>query len=151
MWQNGRTNDMINFKICLDAEKASTLQNRMVECVNKTTFNHPLYGKISVWCGALENEYFSILFMGGVITVSVDAREFNIDKVSTVYAESQSLLDMSELVKGSTPEVQLQLRNNYLAITDREQSEMTFADLMFILNWQYVEGARVDETDLLGV
>jgi len=61
-------------------------------------------------------------------------------------------LDTAELIKGSSEEVKVELQNNYRdVIAPREQSELTFADLMFILKWEYAEGAKVEETDLFGV
>jgi hypothetical protein len=143
---------MVNFKITLSKEKALLLQNRIVECVTKTSQTHPLYGKLSVWRGALENEYFEIMFLGGVVVVSVEEREMELGKRSVTYAESQSLLDSAELVKGASPELQGSIiQEEYTKVIAKcEQNEITFADIMFILNWQYAEGAKVDEADMLG-
>ena len=142
---------MINFKLSLTPEKALPLQNRVVECVTKSSENNLAYGKISVWRGALKDEYFSIMFVGGVIVVSIEEREMELGKNSVTYAESQSLLDTAELVKGSSPEMQGSIQLEYKdVISKREQNEITFADLMFIFNWQYAEGAKVDESDMLG-
>ncbi len=142
---------MINFKLSLTPEKALPLQNRVVECVTKSSENHIAFGKISIWRGAVKDEYFSVMFVGGVIVVSVEEREMELGKNSVTYAESQSLLDTAELVKGSSPEMQGEIQGQYTnVISKREQNEITFADVMFILNWQYIEGAKVDESDMLG-
>ncbi len=142
---------MINFKHCLTPEKALPLQNRVVECVTKLSESHIAFGKISIWRGALKDEYFSIMFIGGVVIVSVEEREMELGKRSVTYAESQSLLDSAELIKGASPELQGSIQAEYTnVISKREQNEITFSDMMFILNWQYVEGAKVDESDMLG-
>jgi len=141
---------MVNFKITLSKEKALLIQNRIVECVTKTSQTHPLYGKLSVWRGALENEYCEIMFLGGVVVVSVEEREMELGKRSVTYAESQSLLDSAELVKGASPELQGSIQAEYTnVISKREQNEITFADIMFILNWQFCNNAKVDESDIL--
>ncbi len=142
---------MINFKLLLTPENALPLQNRIVECVFKTSKTHPLYGKFSMWHGALETEYFEVMFLGGVVVVLIAEREMELGKHSVAFAESQSLLDMAELIKGSSPELKVSLQDEYTnVISKREQMEITFANIMSILNWQYVEGAKVDETDMLG-
>ncbi len=142
---------MITFKICLSDEQATPLQNRMVECVTKSTAIHPIYGKYVMWRGTTELEFFTVMFVGGVLVLSLAEREFNLVDSAINYAESQTLLDTAELVKGSSPEMQVELQRNYSGvIAKREQNEITFADVMFILKWQYVEGAKVDESDMLG-
>jgi len=142
---------MINFKHCLTPDKALPLQNKVVECVTKTSTQHTIFGKVNIWRGALTEEYFSVMFIGGVVVVSVSERECHIGEKTVSYAESQSLLDTAELVKGSAPEMQQELQKHYNeVIAKKEQDEVTFADMMFILNWQYVEGAKVDESDMLG-
>lgn len=141
---------MINFKLCLTDEQALPLQNRIVEDVVKSSSEHPLLGKISIWKGSLKEEFFSVMFLGGVVVVAIAEREMQLGDPSINYAESQSLLDTAELVRGSSPEVQSDLQKNYHNVTaKKEQEEITFADLMFILKWEYVDGAKVDESDLL--
>lgn len=143
---------MINFKIKLTKEEAAKWQNRKVEYVSKSTSLHPTFGKFSTWVGALENEYFTILFLGGVIILSVAEREFILGQNNLVFAEATSLLQATELIKGSTPEIQQDIQNQYNTIVSlQEQNEITFNNLMSILNWQYTDESVVDETDLLGV
>lgn len=143
---------MINFKIKLTKEEAAKWQNRKVEYVSKSTSLNPTFGKFSTWVGALENEYFTILFLGGVIILSVAEREFILGQNNVVFAETISLLQAAELIKGSTPEIQQNIQNQYNTIVSlQEQNEITFDNIMSILNWQYTDEAVVDETDLLGV
>lgn len=141
---------MISFKHCLTPEDAQSLQNKVVECVTKTSSQHPLFGKISRWQGALNDEYFLITFSSGVVMVSVVEREHYLGESIRSYAESQSLLDTVESVKNADPQLQREIQKHYTNVTAvKEQEEVTFADMMFILNWKYVEGARVDESDML--
>jgi len=140
---------MINFKLCLTDEEAKPLQNRFVEHVVKTSTQHPLLGKISVWRGTLKEEFFTVMFVGGVVVVSVAEREMKLGDPSINYAESQSMLDTAEAVKTASEEGKVLLQSNYRdVVAKNEQDTITFADLMFILKWEYVEGAKVDESDL---
>ena len=111
-----------------------------------------MLGKTTLWSGALETEYFKVLFAGGVSVVSINDREMELNENPGInYAESQSLLDTVELIKTSSIEEKISLRNEYNLITSiKEQDEITFADIMRLLNWKYAENARVDESDMLG-
>jgi hypothetical protein len=141
---------MVNFQITLPKESVLPLQGRIVESVYKTSTIHPIFGKMTTWRGALENEYFSILFIGGVLVVSVAEREYQLGHVSVNYAESKSLLDMAELIKGSSSEMKIELQKDYNVISKKEQDEVKFEDLLPILDWRYAQFAKVDETDMLG-
>lgn len=143
---------MINFKNCLTDEQAAKFQNKVVEDVVKSSTSSPLLGKVSVWRGSLKDEFFQVMFVGGVVVVTTAEREMQLGENSENYAESQTMLDTAELVQGSSEEMKAELQANYRdVIAPKEQEEITFADLMFLLKWEYAEGAKVDETDLFGV
>jgi len=143
---------MINLKVSVDAAKALPLQTRVVECVTKSSSLHPTFGKITCWRGALKDEYFYIVFIGGVVVVSVAECEFQLGQISVNYAESESLLKSAEIIKAADKEFKQQLQSDYTnIIAKQEQDEITFDDVMIILDWRYADLARVDESDLFGV
>jgi len=141
---------MIKFNVDAPPEKALPLQNRVVEYVCKTRTNHPEFGLMTTWKGAVENEYFSILFIRGILIVSVVERECQLGHVSVPYAESMTLTHAIRAVDGADNSVKLEVQNDYNKNTSqKEQDDITFDDVMECLKWKLKENVKVDE-DLLG-
>jgi hypothetical protein len=70
-------------------------------------------------------------------------------EMSINYAESETLSVALENVKSGDKVVINSVRNEYNKNTSiKEQQEITFADVMIPLDWQYTEFAKVDESDL---
>lgn len=142
-------NLMISFKTILPVEQALTYQNKMVEYVCKSVTIHPALGKLTTWRGALETEYFSVMFVGGILVVSVVERELHLGHISVSYSESESLIKATSDLDGINDTEKDKLRQEYnLNTSKKEQDEITFDDVMLSLNWNYVPFAKIDENIL---
>ena len=137
---------MVNFQITLPKEDALQLQGRIVEYVCKTQIINPTFGKMTTWRGSLENEYFSIMFICGILVVSVVEREMQLGDISVSYAESESLTKAINTINGADDATVEKIREEYNQNTSKkEQDEITFDDVMLTLNWRYAPLAKVDE------
>ena len=126
---------MVKFKIIAPPEEALPLVNRVVCDVCESRNTNPIAGKIVSWRGSVENEYFSILFLGGRLLISLVERECQLGHVSVIYA-------MSETLSNSLISLKDEIDNSF--ILKKEIDEISFTDVMVALNWRYAENAKID-------
>ena len=68
---------MIMFeRLVLEEEKAKAFQGKTVEYACKTMMTNPMFGRFPSWRGTLSDSFFTIVFVGGLLEVSVAEREF---------------------------------------------------------------------------
>lgn len=136
---------MAELDIIAPQEIAAPLQNRMVCDVLETRATMPGTGRIVSWRGSTQEEYFSILFVQGVITVALNERECLLSESFVNYAMSMALSKAMKGLPGRDDATkQEDIQNYYTKLAEAELNEITFIDVMNLLNWQYKLGAKVD-------
>ena len=136
---------MIELDIIVPGEVAAPLQNRLVCDLLETRATIPGIGRIVSWRGSTQEEYFSILFVRGIFSVSVNERECLLNDSIVNYAMSMALSKAMKGFPGRDESAKQEDIQNYLDIlADKEMDEITFADAMMLLNWTYKLGAKVD-------
>ena len=123
---------MVKFKLIAPPEEALPLVNRVVCDVCESRTINPIAGKMVSWRGSVENEYFSILFLGGRLMISLVERECQLGHVSVIYAISETLDYLKDF------------GNVHSASINKDIDEISFTDVMVALNWRYAENAKVD-------
>ena len=140
---------MVKFEIIIAPEIASLYQNRVVCDVCEYHITDPLLGKMASWRGSVKDEYFSILFVKGVLTVSLVERECQLGHSAINYAMSECLF---KALKENKEEI---LKTDatfdyYTKQSVKEQNEVHFIDIMVALNWNYGERAKIYYDTLMG-
>lgn len=139
---------MIEFDITLSPAEAKTLQDRVVEQVTEYRTTHPLFGKMASWRGAVALEYFSIVFVRGVLVVSVVERECQLGHIASNYATTKTLTKALDAMDTDEKKLSAQeIYNN--TVSDSEQNEITFDDILAILDWRYAQFAKYDRDVLM--
>lgn len=139
---------MVILQSIVPPEKLEPFKGKTVEYVCKSFLTSPFLGKVPGWRGALENEYFSIGFVSGVLAVSISECEYKLGASETTLslAESKTLSNMLTALKGEDElllqKVQLGYHKN---IAPQEQMEITLEDIMAFLDWKYAQLAKIDE------
>ncbi len=117
-------------------------QNRVVCDVTEYKINTPV-GPASSWRGSVAEEYFSITFLKGILTISLVERECQLGHNVVNYAISEAL-SQALSVAGSNATMITEAHHNYsLKQCPKEQKEISFTDVMVVLGWRYVENAKI--------
>jgi hypothetical protein len=133
---------MVKFETILPPEVASMFQNRTVCDVTEYHITDPLLEKMASWRGSVKDEYFSILFVKGVLTVSLVERECQLGHTAVNYALSEPLFkalreNQEEILKTDAA------FDYYVKQSPKEQDVVHFIDIMVALNWRYAERAKI--------
>jgi hypothetical protein len=142
----------IKFVLLTSPAIADGLKRRVVCDVTEYHPTHPLVGRIASWRGSTETEYFSIVFVKGMLTVSVAERECHVaDTEHTVnYAMTDNLKAALDKATGGGATAALEARYDYEKLKDpEEQAKISFADVMTALDWRYKEGVKIDHDVLM--
>jgi hypothetical protein len=133
---------MVKFEIILPPEQAVLLQNRTVCDVCEYHITDPLLGKMASWRGSVKDEYFSILFVKGVLTVSLVERECQLGHEAINFAMSEPLFkalreNQDEILKTDAT------FDYFVKQSPKEQEVVHFIDVMVVLDWRYAERAKI--------
>ena len=142
---------MVKFALTAPLEVAVKLVNRVVCDVCEYRHTHPVFGPFVVWRGSVAEEWFTIMFMRGILTISLAERECQVGENIIHYAMSEVMAKCYNTGKnGATPIGEVEAVAEYLAKTmPKEIAEISFTDVMVVLNWKYSPNAKIDY-DLLG-
>jgi hypothetical protein len=140
---------MVKFEVIVPPEIAVMFQDRVVCDVCEYHITDPLLGKMASWRGSVKDEYFSILFVKGVLTVSLVERECQLGHEAINYAMSELLVKALKENKEDVLKTDSTL--DYFAKQGpKEQEIVHFIDVMVILNWRYAEWAKIYYDLLMG-
>ena len=117
----------IKFEIITSAAIADGMKGRVVCDVCEYHPTHPAFGKLTTWRGSTETEYFRIVFVKGMLTISLAEMERQIAQPENTinYAVSSNL-------KAALDKTTEDARSDYERLVNpREQAEISFADVMF--------------------
>ena len=118
-------------------------QNRVVCDMVEYYMIHPMLGKYRAWIGSVEEEYFSIVFMAGFLTVSLDAREgccgFDVQKYACTERVYEALM-----VKDDAGMKQIISEYSMTTMMD-DFDNLTTQDVMDVLKWTIKPGAHVQK------
>ena len=103
----------------------------------------PLLGKMASWRGSVEEEYFSIIFAKGILTVSLVEREYNLGHSAVNFAMSERLFRILKENKDNAALRTTETLDYYIKQNQKEQKEISFIDVMVILEWRYAERAKI--------
>ena len=118
------------------------LKGRTVCDVTEFHITHPLLGKIAQWKGSVEEEYFSIIFAKGILTVSLVEREHYLDQSAVNYAISERLLKILSKSENETVK-KAGILDYHFRQYPKEQEDVSFTDVMVVLEWKYKERAKI--------
>ena len=135
---------MVKFVPLLPQDASALLQNRVVCDVTENHLTTALFESIVSWRGSVAEEYFSIMFLRGILTVSLVERECQLGYNAVNYAMSEALSQTLN-VAGDNAIMTTEAHFNYnIKQGPKEQKEISFTDVMVVLGWQYKEGVKVD-------
>jgi hypothetical protein len=124
------------------ADQKKKLQDKKVCDVTEMVLPS-IIGYYKGWIGSTEEEYFSIVFVKGIITVSLEEREFRLGRepinYSVVDSLHESLIGPITAAKKTT----VDLYNTKLYLDDVKL--LTFKDVMKSLKWKLDTGVEVEE------
>lgn len=130
----------------IDGETAARIQNKIVQDVTEFCILS-LAGKHRSWQGSTEKEYFSVVFINGVLSVSISEREMRLLEEARIYALS------TEMIKAANEVDEIrrtEMVYNYLNTTFiSDIKEITFEDVMKVLNWKPKNNLKIGFDDLL--
>ena len=125
----------------------SLLQGRTVCNVTQSHSTNPVVGKITGWRGSVEEEYFTITFIKGVLTISMAEREMLLSQNPLHFAMVEPLAELLE--RGDSVAVSQGIYDyNTNGQCEKDHKEISFTDVMVPLNWQYKEDAHIDYDEL---
>lgn len=137
----------VKFVLNLPPEQSTLFQNRTVCDVTEYRINHPAVGKMASWRGSVETEYFNIVFVKGMLTVSLAERECQVADLDHTfnYAMSEHLKQALDKATGNDAVSALEARYNFEQVQEpKDQEAISFTDVMVALNWRYRPGVKVD-------
>ena len=139
---------MVKFTPLLPQDAAALFHNRFVCDVIEnrlTTLPEPIVS----WRGSVAEEYFSVMFLRGILTVSLSERECQLGYNAVNYAMSEAL-SQALSVAGDNSIMTTEAHFNYNTNRGiKEQKEISFTDVMVVLGWQYKdESVKVDYNPL---
>lgn len=88
------------------------------------------------WTGSTEEKWFSIVFVKGVLTVSVEEREMYLGKFPINLALSDTLEEMLSPPVTATKNMMVDMYNSSLYLEDLRK--ITFKDIMKLLKWKFL-------------
>jgi hypothetical protein len=133
---------MVKFSPLLPQGAAALFSNRVVCDVTQYQMDTPA-GPVTSWRGSVAEEYFSIMFLRGILTVSLVERECQLGTNAVNYAMSANLAE-SLKVAGDNAIMSTESHFNYnTKQSQKEHKEVSFTDVMVVLGWQYKEGAFI--------
>jgi len=133
---------MLKFNVIAQPLIAAAIQNRVVEHVTEYRITNPIAGKVVMWRGATELEYFSIAFLRGILTISLSEREILLGEKTINYAMVSSLMEVIE--RGDTIST-IEATYNYNAKQSFKDAEViSFTDVLVIFGWNYKQGVKID-------
>lgn len=119
-------------------EQIERVQNKVVEDVTEYNGVNDM-GKYKLWTGSTEMEYFNIIFVRGVLTISLEEREMLLGGNSVIYyAMTQMLIDVLSKVKNNNISVEAKEAceryhlNEYVG----ELNDVDFKAVRKILKWK---------------
>lgn len=133
---------MVKFKQVKKEEEAEKVKNRVV-CDVCEAHHQSVYGEFVNWRGSTETEYFSIIFLKGILTVSIDEREQRVGNDPLNVAMSEKLADMFMSAKGDLEKTASAVKYNREEYP-KEIKTVSFTDVMVLLNWKYAPNAKID-------
>lgn len=133
---------MVKFSTVIQPQVAELLSGRVVCDVCEYHLTNPLVGKMSMWRGSVEQEYFSITFMRGILTVSLVEREMLLGHSAINFAIVSELAEV--MARGDSIATAEATYNYSLKQSDKHQKEISFTDVMVALGWRYKEGVKPD-------
>jgi hypothetical protein len=137
---------MIKFTPILKPEEAIKFQNRVVENVLMVHAMNPAYGKIKQWRGATEEEYFIIMFVQGVLVISLSEREMLLGSNITRYAMTDFLSGALKTFEKSDLAGITSVASSYNQhVFPLDEKEITFDDVMTAFKWVAAPKMKVDE------
>lgn len=137
---------MVKLRECKPPAVSELLKHRVV-CDVCESHHISLYGEFVNWRGSTETEYFSIIFLKGILTVSIDEREMKVGWEPVNFAISSKLADMFASVKGDLEQTAMAAkysREEY----QKELDNISFTDVMVALSWKYAPNAKIDYNPL---
>lgn len=136
---------MVKFEITATPEESTPLLNRVVCDVFESKRNDPAIGLMANWRGSVKDEYFSILFLRGILVVSVEERECNLGHNSVKLAMSKQLFEAVQGMDGENAVERTEKTFDYFTQGySKEIEEICFADVMEVLGWQCAENVKTD-------
>ena len=112
-----------------------SVQNRKVMDVTEYTEPSPVGGKYKAWTGSTEMEFFSIMFMRGILTVSLNERECEAGQNIVNYGMLASLQD--RMLKMTHEQAARYLFEYNMSLYEEDMNNLSFNDVMTALNWEF--------------
>lgn len=126
-----------------NADELDSFANRVICDVEEFSID-TVYGKAKAWKGSVEEEYFSLLFVNGMLTLCINEREMFMGTEPIAVAMSKPLKDAVEMSKIDEQDG-LQMTKDYTESgkMDDDIKNITLKDCMKILRWKIKPDAKI--------
>lgn len=126
-----------------NADQLNSFSNRKICDVEEFSID-TLYGKAKAWKGSTEEEYFSLLFVNGMLTLCISEREMFLGTVAIAVAMTKKLKEAVEVSKVDEL-VGLQMTQTYTDSGEMNEDikKITLKDCMKVLRWKLKPNAKI--------
>jgi hypothetical protein len=127
--------DFVILKTVTDELRKRIEKKKVCNVVEYILLSHA--GPYKGWLGSVEDEYFSITFVKGIVSISLDEREMRLGWTINNYGMVEHLhkILVSKNIKFETIQ---KLADAYNLIgADHDTMNITFHDVMKVFNWKF--------------
>jgi len=130
-----------------DVAQYESVKNRLIEYVTEYKIKSIDGKKYVGWYGTTETEFFSIVFVGGVVSVSLAERQMQIGE-SYCLPLIVSKLEKAALIDDQMEKIRILSKYN-LNYANRDLEKATFKDIMKPLGWKFASKKVKVQYDLV--
>lgn len=130
-----KSNSKFNIITISNPDDIKRVQNKKVMDVTEYVEPSPLGGKYKAWTGSTEMEFFSLMFMRGILTVSVYERECETGENAVNYGMLASLQD--RMLEMTGDQASRYLFEYNISLYEEDMKNLSFNDVMTALNWEF--------------
>jgi len=126
-----------------NAKQLDSFANRKICDVEEFSIT-TMYGNAKAWKGSTETEYFSLLFVNGMLTLCISEREMFLGTEPIAVAMAKKLKESVELSKVDEL-AGLQMTQSYTdsGEMDNDIKNITLKDCMGVLQWKLKRNAKI--------
>jgi hypothetical protein len=127
-----------------NATELDNLAQRVVCDIQEFSLNDTVLGPVKAWKGSTEEEYFSLLFNNGMLTLCISEREMFLGTEPigvAMVTELREAVDVSKTNEGMGLKLtQLYTRGGKL---EEDVKNITLSDCLEVLGWEVKDGVKI--------
>lgn len=125
-----------------NAKELDKLSNRKV-CNIEEFCMESMLGPIKAWKGSTDEEFFSLLFTNGMLSICIDEREMFLGTEAIGVAMATELKEAIEVAK-TDEQKGVELTQQYTSGKSNEDTKnITLDDCLEVLGWELKDGVKI--------